>query len=191
MTDGPGSFIAMDNDLPHEPAWMQYPEYVLQPEITDKGSNRLGSETVFFYYHADAATFRMLGTWFAWMRSNGVYDNTRIVIVSDHGLHFRGDNETLDTDFDKSELAAWNALLLFKDFGATDGIRTDNSFMTVADVPSLAINGTDDKEKKKDGLVVLTGGVDPSDHGKYKFNYSEKYRVKDNIFKAANWEKLK
>ena len=191
VVDGPGSYMTMDNDLPHEPAWMQYPEYVLQAEITDKGRNRFGADTVFLCYHANAATYRMLGTWFAWMRTKGVYDNTRIVIVSDHGRHLPGDNETLDTDFDKSELAAWNALLLFKDFGATGGIKTDNSFMTVADVPSLAINGTDDKEKKKDGLVVLTGGVDPADHGKYKFNYTEKYRVKDNIFKAANWENLK
>ena len=61
----------------------------------------------------------------------------------------------------------------------------------VADVPSLATRGTDDREQKKECFTVLTGGVDPSDHGKYKFNYTEKYRVKDNIFKAANWEKVK
>ena len=40
-------------------------------------------------------------------------------------------------------------------------------------------------------FTLFTGGVDPSDHNKYEFIYIEKYRVKDNIFKAANWEKLK
>ena len=47
------------------------------------------------------------------------------------------------------------------------------------------------REEKKDGMTVVTGLGEASDHGKYKFNYTEKYRVKDNIFKAANWEKLK
>ncbi len=40
-------------------------------------------------------------------------------------------------------------------------------------------------------MTVVTGLGEANDHGKYKFNYTEKYRVKDNIFKAANWEKLK
>ena len=164
---------------------------MLQPEITEKGENRFGDEAVFIHYHANAATLRMLGEWFDWMRSSGVYDNTRIVIASDHGRHFKGENKTLKTDMDKSDLAAWNALLLFKDFGASGDIRTDSTFMTVADVPSLAIGGTDNKEDKKEGMTVVTGLGEASDHGKYKFNYTEKYQVKDNIFKAANWEKLK
>lgn len=191
ITEGAGSYMAIDNDLPHEPAWMQYPDYILQAQISNKGKNRFGTEAVFIHYHVNAATIRMLGEWFAWMRENGVYDNTRILITSDHGRHFKGDNKTLDTDFDKSELAAWNALLLFKDFRENGEIRTDSSFMTVADVPSMATQGKDDKDQKKDGIIVVTGLGEASDHGKYTFNYTEKYLVKDNIFKAANWEKLK
>ncbi len=191
VTDGTGSYMALDNDLPHEPAWMQYPEYTLQSPVTEKGKNWAGEEAVFLHYHTNAATLRLLGQWFAWMRANGVYDNTRIVIVSDHGRHFRGENNTLDTDFDKSEVAAWNALLLYKDFGASGEIRTNNTFMTVADVPSLAVHGKDDSKQKKEGMTVVTGLGEASDHGKYTFNYTEKYRVKDDIFKAANWEKVK
>ena len=63
--------------------------------------------------------------------------------------------------------------------------------MTIADVPSLATQGKDDKEQKKDGITVVTGLGEASDHGRYTFNYIEKYRVKNNIFKAANWEKVK
>ncbi len=190
MEEG-NSYLALCNDLTHEQTWLQYPDYTLQAEITDKGKNWVGSEKLFMYYHVDAAAFRMLGQWFAWMRSNGVYDNTRIVIASDHGRHFEGDNNTLDTDMDKSDLAGWNALLMFKDFNAKGEIAADSSFMTVADVPGLAKEGTDEKDFKKEGLTVLSGRSDPSDHGKYTFSYTEKYRVKDNIFKAANWEKLK
>ena len=191
VTDDAGSYMAIDNDLPHEPVWMQYPEYRLQATVTDKGKNWVGEESVFIHYHTNAATLRLLGEWFAWMRQNGVYDNTRIVIASDHGRHFWGENKTLDTDLDKSELAAWNALLLYKDFGAAGHIKTDNTFMTIADVPSLATQGKDVPEQKKDGIIVVTGLGEASDHGKYTFNYTEKYKVKDNIFKAANWEKIK
>ena len=191
ITDGVGSYMALDNDLPHEPAWMQLPDYTLQSPVTEKGKNWAGAEAVYMHYHTNAATLRLLGEWFAWMRVNGVYDNTRIVIASDHGRHFRGENNTLETDFDKSELAAWNALLLYKDFGVSGEIRTDSTFMTVADVPSLAIHGKDDREQKKDGMTVVTGLGEASDHGRYSFNYTEKYKVKDNIFKAANWEKIK
>ena len=191
VTDNTGSYMAVDNDLTHEPAWMQYPDYTLRSPITDKGKNRFGAEAVFIHYHANAAALRMLGEWFAWMQVNGVYDNTRIVIASDHGRNFKGENKTLNTDFDKSDLAAWNALLLYKDFGASGEMRTDNTFMTVADVPSLAIQGKDDKKQKEEGITVVLGMGDAGDHGKYTFNYTEKYRVKDNIFKAANWEKVK
>ena len=72
MTAKSGSYIAIDSDLTHEQTWMQYPDYVLQAEITDKGENRFGSDDVFIYYHTDAAALRLLGQWFAWMRENGV-----------------------------------------------------------------------------------------------------------------------
>ena len=203
VVENGNSYMALCNDLTHEQTWLQYPEYKLQAEITDRGKNRFGSELVFIYYHVDAASFRMLGDWFAWMRDNGVYDNTRIVISSDHGRHFKGENKTLDTDFDKSELANWNALLMYKDFGSDGEISADSTFMTIADTPALATEGISDKpcnsftdkefvqKEHKDVFTVITGGNDPSTHGKYTFNYTEKYRVKDNIFKAANWEKLK
>ncbi len=196
VTDGAGSYMAVDNDLTHEPAWMQYPEYVLQAEITDKGQNRFGGDKVFLHYHVNAAALRMLGQWFAWMRQNGVYDNTRIVIASDHGRDFRGENRTLDTDFDKKELAAWNAILMYKDFGADHEIQEDSTFMTIADIAFLATKGISeppafDMAGKKNGITVVTGPGEIGDHGKYTLNYTEKYRVKDNIFKAANWEKLK
>ena len=36
-------------------------------------------------YQIQAAAFEMLGKWFDQLREQGVYDNTRIIIVSDHG----------------------------------------------------------------------------------------------------------
>ena len=63
-----------------------------------------------------------------------MYDNTRIIIVSDHGfsLNIEGIDETIVSN---------NAVLLFKDFNAKGGLRIGHKFMTTADVPYLAANG--------------------------------------------------
>ena len=35
------------------------------------------------HYQVNMAAFLKLGEWFDYLRENGVYDNTRIIIVSD------------------------------------------------------------------------------------------------------------
>jgi len=93
------SYIAMENDTTHELVWMQPPEYTLEKKVTDRGKNKLGSDYAFIHFHVNAAALNRIGEWFAWMKENGVYDNTRIVIASDHGRKFV--NHLLKTDYDK------------------------------------------------------------------------------------------
>ena len=91
-----------------------------------------------------------LGTWFDTLRQQGVYDNTRIIIVSDHGFdlglfgfELADKYETLPKgDFEHqehwSDTMVYNPLLLVKNFNAT-GFTIDNTFMTNADTPTLAL----------------------------------------------------
>ena len=37
------------------------------------------------HYHVNMAAYIEHGNWFDYLRENGVYDNTRIILVSDHG----------------------------------------------------------------------------------------------------------
>jgi arylsulfatase A-like enzyme len=93
-------------------------------------------------YHVAMATMLRLADWFDYMRENGVYDNTKIILVADHGYNLgqlpnmimdMGNGETEDCTF-------YYPLLMVKDYGAT-GFEISEEFMTNADVPTLATDG--------------------------------------------------
>lgn len=87
------------------------------------------------YCHAQIATTYLLAEYFEYLKTEGLYDNTRIIIVSDHGYHFDTDEENTDipTEF--------NPILMVKDFNAQGTVKTDKKLCTNADVPYIATNG--------------------------------------------------
>ena len=90
-------------------------------------------------YECQVLALKELGEYFDYLRANDLYDNTRIIIVSDHGYAvylFEG----LVTEDYEFTAEPWNSLLMVKDFGST-GFVTDYSFMTIADVPTIAMQG--------------------------------------------------
>ena len=82
------------------------------------------------------------------LKKIGVYDNTRIIIVSDHGWpleHYEDmlflDGAKAGAEYNPEDAMAYNPVLFVKDFGATGDFKTDYTFMTNADTPYLAMNG--------------------------------------------------
>lgn len=80
-----------------------------------------------------------LGKWFDYLRENGLYDNTRIIIVADHGFEM-GQFDGLVMDELNFDAESVNPVLLVKDFNST-GFTVSEEFMTNADTPSLAFEG--------------------------------------------------
>jgi hypothetical protein len=144
-------FILMQNSTPHEPETLQLPDYVPALYVNNDGLEDLsrftidgrtmhvdGSDAQLEHYHADMAAFLQLGKWFDYLRDNGVYDNTRIIIVSDHG---RGLAQFDDLILPNGVDLEWvTPLLMVKDFNS-HGFTTSNEFMTNADTPTLAVDG--------------------------------------------------
>lgn len=127
----------ISNELTHEPSFLQYPGYKAALEVTDKGPNIVGSEDAFKHYHVNASALLLLSSWFDFLREQGVYDNTKIIIISDHGAF-------LPTWASKESLSTYyNPLFLVKDFGSSGPVRTSEDFMTTADVPYLALRGVE------------------------------------------------
>lgn len=123
------------NDASHEPVFLQYPDYEPSETVTDKGPDIFGNEEIFRHYHVNAAALRKIASWLEWMKGQGIYDNSRIIIVSDHGAPF-------STPAVKEQMAVeHNPLLLIKDFGAKGKLVSDDAFMTCADVPLEAMSG--------------------------------------------------
>jgi YidC/Oxa1 family membrane protein insertase len=192
--------IIMVNDLTHEPNFLQAPDYVPRPGITNYGNSKFSH---IVYYPTNAAAIKRLGTWFDFLKQNEVYDNTRIIIVSDHGPEdvnidmFKNSN---NLPFNREN---FNPLLLVKDFNGTGPLFTDYSFMTNADVPSLAFReliphpvnpftGNPITVDKNSHVHITTSkGWEPAHHARNTFTISpdEWYSVRDNIFLEENWIK--
>jgi YidC/Oxa1 family membrane protein insertase len=197
------TYTALVNELTHEPAFFQPPDYIPSNNITGKGSGPFAEED---HYHVNMAAFLLLGKWFDYLKRMDVYDNTRIIIVSDHGWHI---NTSLD-DFilpNGTHLIGFNPVLLVKDFHdavqpETPELKKDNTFMTHADVPYLASKDITDAVNpftnkalffdKSGGITITTANTwEAPDPTKYtwKIRQDEWLRVRDNIFDPANWEK--
>ena len=217
QTDAEGdTFLLMCNNTTHEPTILPLPDYNLERR-TDNSAYDLAADKVcngrvlhfdrnnleysVGHYHANMATMLALGQWFDQLREWGVYDNTRIILVGDHGKMLgQFDDMLLENGLDIEHA---NPLLLVKDFGSTE-LHTDGQFMTNADTPELAMEGlvadpinpfTGNRitnESKADGFTVLW----MDDWGQYSGTQygdadSEWYRVKDNILDVNCWEKIR
>ena len=217
--DRPGQLLVMANDTTHFPILLQEPDYepanvVNNVEFDALHSIResiLGTKMhynamrVVQHYDVNMAALLQLGKWFDYLRENGVYNNTRIILVSDHAH----DLSAIWDDTWGYEVYPLvpriNALLMIKDFNAT-GFKTDWRFMTNADTPTLAMEGlidhpvnpetgvlitSDVKQTEQGHTIVLMESV-PLEDGKEKCIYKEEeyYHVGENIFEPTEWTAL-
>jgi YidC/Oxa1 family membrane protein insertase len=184
------TYAAIINELPDTTAFFQSPDYIPVMDITNYGDGPFAKEQT---YHTIMASFMLLGKWFSFFKEQGVYDNTRIIIVSDHGRDVNSNYTGNIRLPNGSRLSLFHALLLVKDFGAKGSMVTDNTFMTHGDVPLIAMNGLIEnpvnpfsgiliENNKKDDVMIAKTGT-------FQFGVSNDQwlYVKDNIFDPANW----
>ena len=93
-------------------------------------------------YQVNMCAILKIGAWLEYLKEQGVYDNTRIIIVSDHGRWlYHNDMYALDgTDDYETDIESYYPLLMIKDFDS-HGFTVDEQFMTNADVPVYAFDG--------------------------------------------------
>lgn len=206
--DGEGSFILMVNNTTHESGYLQYPDFVPLPNVTDMGPDFFADEETNKHFHVNMASFLRLGTFFDRMRKEGTWDNTTIVIVADHGAEIL---LPAFKDFgpEARRMARWNPLLMVKPAGARGPLVRDDTFRANADVPWFAsdvlrregrevVNPETGKplrlredEAKDESLRIVDKAIyDPSSQKGSRFDYAEDdiVRVKENIFDPVCWE---
>jgi len=210
--EGKGAFMFLRSNATHEPVILQEPAF--EPSsyvdnsayypaegktITAGDSSILLSNTyALSHYHINMASLIQLGNWFDYLRENGVYDNTRIIVVSDHGR----DLNLFDSDATYTHnIEYYQPLLLIKDFGAK-GFTTSDTFMTNADVPTLSMDGLIDapvnpftgkaidssfKTENSKHYIILSDEWDTSINNGYQFMESEWASVSGAVGDKSNW----
>ncbi|MBO5137520.1 MAG: YidC/Oxa1 family membrane protein insertase [Spirochaetaceae bacterium] len=192
------TYTFMVNEMTHEPAYLQAPDYTPLAKVTNIGTGPFAEDV---HYHANIGALLRVAEWLDYMKENDVYDNTRIIIVADHGAGV--DSKLFPENFDLPfRPEAFNPLLLVKDFNSHGSIKTDTTFMTNADVPFLSTEGlianpinpftgnAITTEPKDNGVFVADSHLWSPD-GQYKNTFKIKddewYFVHSDIFIPSNW----
>jgi len=188
------------NETTHQTTFLQYPSYTPVKNVTDFGVGKHSNDR---YFHVNSAAYLRIGEWLEELKKNHVYDNSRIIIASDHGQSIDAGIADTELTIPNERRESYNPVLLFKDFNSKGKLKTDMSFMTNADVPVLALNGVAqtinpftgkslNENPKSQGLYITTNHLwQPFKHGKETFNINNNQWlfVRDNIFDPENWEK--
>lgn len=197
------AFFLLDNEANHESILLQAPDYTPVENVTDFGPG--GKDET---YSSMVGVLKRFADFIDFLKENNLYDNTKIIIVSDHGMSRDTgvfDNKTQNFPFYKENMTA---TLLVKDFFSRGNLKEVYTFMTNADTPALALKDIDGKAVNpftKNPLDVnsVGGGITKNDFIKMsnapaestrirkntRFNIKddEWYTVKDNIFDDKNW----
>lgn len=205
------TFMMMDNETPHEDSELQLPDYTLVANVNNNGIEkgyRTDDKGHSFeidekqHYYVNISAMLEIAKWLDYLREMNVYDNTRIIIVGDHGY---GLNQFEDLILDDgSDMQLFIPILMYKDFGA-DLYSESFDFMTNADTPTLAMRGcieepvnpftgnriNNQEKTERDQLVTFANGL-RDDKNRKLFNKTDEvwYAVHDNVYDKSNWRIL-
>jgi YidC/Oxa1 family membrane protein insertase len=204
--DNTNTFLMMTNDTTHEPMLLQEPDYVPAEHVDNtayetENANRytidgktLKMETSqhYIHYQTNMASMLKIGEWMDYLKKNNVYDNTRIIIVADHGRYLQQMDDMILDDGKNTlyDAELYNPLLLVKDFNSNK-FSTSEEFMTNGDVPTLAM-----KDLIKNPKNPFTGkeinNNEKYDHHQYVLG-SMKWDIQENngnVFLPGTWFKV-
>ena len=149
-------------------------------------------------YYSAREFLRLLSDFVTWLKSEGIYDNTMIIVVSDHGNSVTDDDPYLNDDLrikvGNNMFSLLHPLLMVKDFNSKEDFQLDPSFMTNADVSSIIASEIDFVDEEKLKIERPLKGSNP--FGKYRHFYNfkvceyDQWEVHDSIFEADHWERV-
>lgn len=208
-----GSFLMMANNTTHEPMLLQEPDYEPEMRVDNTGyvseyekrftidgqRMKMEKDMQIMQYQINVRALLELGEWFDYMREEDVYNNTKIIIVSDHGCALQQWDELIREDgFD---IEGNYSLLMVKDF-KKEGFEISDKFMTTADVPAIAVEdvienpvnpftgnklGYGDKGINPQ-YVIVSSEIDIEKNNGNQFLPATWYRVQDDMRKPENWK---
>ena len=215
------NFIMIDNDTTHD--FTKFPDqsYInFDDERADAmiGTSRsVGDKTLVFNdldniyaFQNNVGAIKKVGEWLDYLKEQGVYDNTRIIIVSDHG-YCMGQVEALFFDDSPkkniyrqeniADLEFYYPLLLVKDFDSKE-FKESDEFMTNGEVPTLATKEviaepvnpftgkeiTNDEKYAHDQYIIASNEWIVFRNNGNTYLPASWYSIHDSIWDLNNWE---
>lgn len=132
----------------HEPFGIDASESIIKDEYPDpRTKSFVDARSAYLTARAFVDT---LLRWTDWMKREGVYDNTMIVVLSDHGNNSVDQGikvgPKLDNPMDMHALSRAHALLLYKPFGARGKLQIDTRLAGTADASGILFAGLAGKD---------------------------------------------
>ena len=197
VSDGSkNTFFMMANDTTHSPCLLQEPDYVPAYNVDNTAydfdmtrrysfNGRVMDMTYEYqvtHYHVNMAAYIQLGQWFDYLREMGVYDNTRIILVSDHGRNINQFNVKCEGE----DMELFMPLLMVKDFNAT-GFTVSDEFMTNADTPIIATSGLIDNPENPFTKNPLTSELKNGPQMVFLSDDIDLEKNNGNVFNPGKW----
>ena len=195
-----GTLLMICNYATHEPSFLQAPEYEYAKKVTNRGNSPFKDDIAF---STMCGVFRRFSEFLDYLKKNDAYDNTRIIIVSDHGLHKDAGKLLENAPNFPMQKGRSMVTLMVKDFDShgefvcarmseenfSNGIfgnEIDMTFMTNADTPYLAtkdlipdaknpFTGNALKVENKNDYAIISSARAQST----RIRHEKKYAVRD------------
>ena len=202
-----GSFVIFYSMVPHEVFGINgnYEPSAAKIEYPKEDLERYGNLISLAHINTNIAMLKKLTEWFDWMKAEGVYDNTQIVIVADHGR--KGVNNPLipleDQGKDAIPYNTFHPMLMFKPFGSEGTLEISNEFMTNADTAPLLLEAFGEFKNPRTGNMITSKGkkegpqlVGPGPHqmyfhqGRTTFMLEQQFTVEGNALDPDCWKRI-
>jgi len=197
------------NNITHEPPKQSDIKILGLEFLIPLADNYCLNEYTAEHFYANYLAHEECAKFFRFLKENNCYDNSRIIIMGDHGrysMKTKGMSFLKDftgTGFKPEELIP---LMMMKDFNSDGNLKIDNTFMTLADIPFLTVKDLDEKLQKnpftgilfkdsqlKNPAKIMTSGDWQADKQlemiKFKTDENDWAFVKDDVYKPENWSR--
>ena len=193
IDDGPSRYTFFHNLLPHGPWYIS--GTTLEPTDEDsypetKDMTEMRSGCIPEHYFAEQASIKIVGQYLDFLKQEGVYDNTLVVVCSDHGCH---DSQALCAVMGDEYPGRPDSLLLVKPADAHGVLRIDRSPVSNSDIHSIVEASIEHKPFSVAANRVRYHAVGPynrSQHPQNNYGIKELWKVTGSRDNKEHWEKV-
>ena len=192
------TFKLIQTQITHPPYGIN-PETCLADSNYDKFYSKFTQKTYSQRYYSSICAIKHIVRFGHWLKKNKIYNNTKIILVSDHGL---GSNYRLKKIYKKTDDDI-NSLLMVKNFNDNKKFKVNNKILvTNADTMGIACDGLVGCQKLYgknitknpignrtiiySGRALRSKKIDNFE----VFPVMNSFKVKNNIWDFNNWSRL-